>query len=255
LQNTIAIQRPLENDYLWFQGTSMAAPHVAGVAALVVSAGVTNPDEVERILEETAVHPHGLEWDPHYGAGIVDAAAAVTAARQHYAPERGALVGLMVLGTLAGFGLPRSRKGGCAIASTLGLVGGSVLAGGALGPSLVGGMGGLAAGVLGPAAMGSWWIWSPALPVLLAMLFLGVRAGRGLLAGLSLGYAALLLHGAAVLPCVLSFPGGPAFDRGWLALNAILALVLAVRIHRLSQTQTVGSSPGSPRQADAGRSG
>ena len=32
---------PSQTDYLWFMGTSMASPHVAGVAALIVGAGVT----------------------------------------------------------------------------------------------------------------------------------------------------------------------------------------------------------------------
>ena len=73
LQNTIALQDPKNNEYMWLQGTSMASPHAAGVAALVVSAGVTHPDEVERILKQTAVHPNNVEWDQDYGAGIIDA--------------------------------------------------------------------------------------------------------------------------------------------------------------------------------------
>src|SRR5581483_9670990 len=84
LQNTVVPGDTSRNDYLWFMGTSMASPHVAGVAALVISAGVTNPDQVEKILKETARAPKkkGDNYEQHYGAGIVDAAAAVAKARQ-----------------------------------------------------------------------------------------------------------------------------------------------------------------------------
>src|SRR5262249_49367420 len=40
LQNTIAIGDPTKDDYYGYMGTSMASPHVAGVAALVVGEGV-----------------------------------------------------------------------------------------------------------------------------------------------------------------------------------------------------------------------
>jgi serine protease len=58
------------------QGTSMAAPHVAGVAALVKSVGVTNPDEIRAVLQESA---RKIATDPQnfYGAGQLDANAAV----------------------------------------------------------------------------------------------------------------------------------------------------------------------------------
>lgn len=40
--------------YCYLQGTSMASPHVAGIAALIVSRGVTNPDAVAAIIDNTA---------------------------------------------------------------------------------------------------------------------------------------------------------------------------------------------------------
>ena len=59
-----------------FQGTSMAAPHVAGVAALIKATGIEQPDEIASILKESA---RKVGEDPlnHFGAGHLDAAAAV----------------------------------------------------------------------------------------------------------------------------------------------------------------------------------
>ncbi|MFM7319924.1 MAG: S8 family peptidase [Armatimonadota bacterium] len=64
------------DDYYAFNGTSMASPHVAAVAALVVSRGVTDPAKVRDILCRTAL-PKGDA--KKFGAGIVDAAKAVAA--------------------------------------------------------------------------------------------------------------------------------------------------------------------------------
>ena len=75
---------------------------------------------------------------------------------------------------------------------------------------------------------------SAAVPLLLTVLFLGLRNLRGLLVGLSLGWAALLAHAAVVLPTLLTgLPGGPAADRLWVAANAVLALWLARRTARI----------------------
>ena len=58
-----------------WSGTSMAAPHVAGVAALIVSLGVTDPDAVEAALKAYASRPaHGGSEPELYGAGIASAA-------------------------------------------------------------------------------------------------------------------------------------------------------------------------------------
>ena len=63
-----------------FRGTSTAAPHVSGVAALVIASGVIGKDPtpatIERHLERTARDLGTPGHDRLYGAGIVDATAA-----------------------------------------------------------------------------------------------------------------------------------------------------------------------------------
>jgi len=77
LQNTIARMNPAVDDYYLFQGTSMASPHVAGVAALIESLGVTNPPAVEEVLKASANRDVPADLDTGYGAGVVDAHKAV----------------------------------------------------------------------------------------------------------------------------------------------------------------------------------
>jgi serine protease len=59
------------------EGTSAAAPHVAGVAALLYSQGVTSPPAIEAFIRSTATDLGSPGRDSDFGAGLVNARAAV----------------------------------------------------------------------------------------------------------------------------------------------------------------------------------
>ena len=80
---------PGADTYGYLQGTSFAAPHVAGIASLMLSANPNlNPSQVRSILQSTArIFPPGSTCNTSLcGAGIVNAAAAVTQARDLASP-------------------------------------------------------------------------------------------------------------------------------------------------------------------------
>jgi serine protease len=64
-------------DYLGFSGTSMAVPHVAGVAAMLIQQGISDPAAIEEALEKTAVDLGTPGRDNSFGFGLVDARAAL----------------------------------------------------------------------------------------------------------------------------------------------------------------------------------
>ncbi|MBI2301084.1 MAG: peptidase S8 [Armatimonadetes bacterium] len=192
LQNTIFNKQDVFEQW---QGTSMASPHVAGVAALLVSQGLKGPETIRQRLASTATK----KGDPKkYGAGLLNAAAAV-GAKDAGASVRvvgrvprwplvsGLVLGLLVLSGLGlGSGRTRELLGAAPVAWALWHLGG-----------------GVAACVAWPAAA-------------LVLLF-GVRGLRPWLTALLLGWA---------VGCV-ALAWSAAGSAAWLLGNGLLALGLA----------------------------
>ncbi|MFL5380952.1 MAG: S8 family serine peptidase [Longimicrobiaceae bacterium] len=64
--------------YVWRAGTSMAAPQVAGLAALLWATGMHNAAQIRQRLMDTADDLGTPGWDPYFGAGRINAYRAIT---------------------------------------------------------------------------------------------------------------------------------------------------------------------------------
>lgn len=73
LQQTLVNGNVGKFGYYFYQGTSMATPHVSAAAALVAATGITNPLDIRNILESTALDLGPVGWDETFGYGLVDA--------------------------------------------------------------------------------------------------------------------------------------------------------------------------------------
>jgi serine protease len=244
LQNTIDPSDPSKSVYAYFQGTSMATPHVAGVAALVISTGVKDPDEVEKVLTSSATAVGDKGWDQKYGHGILNAEAAVGGAKGGPFDLLASVIkfiiavilGLLVRRSLVATGIPRFRlTPGFWVMALLGAAGFFFLRWLNLGGVPVAGP--VSAAISLPIPDWERWIFGPGkanplfysalIPIALSIVGSRIRSLRSVLAGLCIGFAAFLGYAA--------FTGAPAIAwmpfrflaMPWLVVNALIALILS----------------------------
>jgi serine protease len=274
LQNTIAFDDngTLTPVFAAYQGTSMASPHVAAVAALVKATGVNEPDEIMAVLKQSArvVQDDNLNY---YGAGQLDAANAVKLAVKGQITFRdffrwlrdngylnirfwidGGAVALlpkvlMVLGSyLLAWFLRNYFPFGWSWSLTSGLIAGSsglfFLRGlyifdvpqwpfRLLGSSIP---------ELGGAIQGNS-VWNPLfasvlIPFILIALLLGQPTWKWFAIGSALGVASCLAVSAVMSPPVLWGMGDGAIARIFLSVNAMLCFGLAYLASKQEQRPT-----------------
>lgn len=246
LQETLKDGRTDKHDFALFMGTSMAAPHVAAGAALVISQGITHPDKVERILVKTADASESDRYDnpdeyaQRYGAGIFQADSAVQRANVEQGSWR--LSTGILFAFLALLGVRRRDVLGIKPNVTplfaLGVI--TASSGFFVLPLLFGGSSNMllatAVDVLGrPIAeldsvlLGFGWHQNPLMasaliPLGAVALLGGTRRLKMLAAGLALGMAGFLAAETVLLTSdVRWIPGMNVLDRIWLAGHAVLS--------------------------------
>lgn len=217
--------------YAEFQGTSMATPHVAGAAAVLLSTGM-EPAAVERVLLDSASGT--TSWDPKLGNGRLDLAAALGTAIDGYAWMRFALAG--VLAALLTQASPAGAKFRAITVGTAAVAAGGLFFLNYL-PIPMNTLVKLIASpvLLWPSTFisASWvnfplWI-SAAVPLLVAFTFGAFRGSRPFAVGLCVGVGAHLVHAAAVgslHPWWMS----TAISHLWLIGNGVLCFVVALAL-------------------------
>jgi serine protease len=58
--------------YYYFQGTSMATPHVSAFAAMLIQQGITNPAAIEAAMKAFATDLGRAGLDSEYGEGLIN---------------------------------------------------------------------------------------------------------------------------------------------------------------------------------------
>lgn len=245
MQQTLKRGSTSEHDFALYMGTSMAAPHVAAAAAMIIGEGTTNPDKVEEILKASAsdeMKGKVSDYEQRYGAGILDVDAATNSTHWCRGLTRlgsGLLAAfLIVLGVrrkdllgLTGLGAKMPFFGGLVMASSgLFFLTGMLPDTGAVG--MVAGLLGrplamLDLTLLGPDFHQNALLASALIPLGAVLIGLGNKWTRALAAGIAIGFSGFLFAEAFMLNADVAWvPGMDLLDRGWLAINGVASAVL-----------------------------
>jgi len=215
--------------FVAWNGTSMATPHVAGVAAMIMSMGITDVDKVEELLKQSAT---GANNPASFGAGILNANSAVKKTTYELGMSRLFYFGVLTM--LLGLMTSKIRKDSLVnkryiLAGILSGVGLFAL------PTLTGAFGWswilsrpladmdlilLGAGVHKFLPLATF-----ILPLLFTSLTWHMPKLRMVSAGLSMGLAAYLM--STLMNNFVTMPFSDTIFKGWMGLNVLLLSAVA----------------------------
>lgn len=249
MQETLKNGKTDEHDFALYMGTSMASPHVAAAAALVIAQGVTHPDKVEKVLQKTANtdekdnYKDPKEYAERYGAGLMQA----DAAAENATTEQGfwRLGSGVLFAFLALLGVRRRDPLGISPGVTPLYAAGVVFASSGLFmlPFFFGGDAGYLAATaidiagrplaeLDAAILGIGWHQNPLMasaliPLIAVGLLGGTKRLKYLAAGVAIGMAGFLAAETFLMTSDVQWiPGMNVLDRIWLGVNAIASFAI-----------------------------